>query len=200
MPGYGLCGKIVAVPGNGDALASHLLEAAAALEAVAGCELYVVSRERGGAPSVTGAGRGAEAHRPCASSYGKHGRAVRTTAHRWKGVALPVRGCGLPEQVVLSPGDRAWTTLRSPLDFAEPDEVVVAVEERDSRISHGWSTISPMPATLSRAFHLAGSSSRTRSAARSSDCGRATSGTTPAARRFGLAVKCSRMVPRRTGA
>ncbi len=32
MPDYGLCGKIVALPGRGDTLASHLLEAAAVLE------------------------------------------------------------------------------------------------------------------------------------------------------------------------
>ncbi len=45
MPQYGLVGKIVAKPGEGDALAGHLLEAAAALEEVAGCHLYVVSRD-----------------------------------------------------------------------------------------------------------------------------------------------------------
>lgn len=45
MAGYGLCGKIVATAGNGDALANHLLDAASALEAVEGCHLYVVSRD-----------------------------------------------------------------------------------------------------------------------------------------------------------
>ena len=43
--GYGLCGKIVATAGNGDALAGHLLEAAAALEDLDSCHLYVVSRD-----------------------------------------------------------------------------------------------------------------------------------------------------------
>jgi quinol monooxygenase YgiN len=41
---FGLCGNIVATPGNGDALAAHLLHAAAALEDVAACQLYLVSR------------------------------------------------------------------------------------------------------------------------------------------------------------
>lgn len=45
MPEYALCGKIVAAPGQGDALARHLLDAAAALEDVRGCHLYVVSRD-----------------------------------------------------------------------------------------------------------------------------------------------------------
>lgn len=52
MPGYGLCGKMVAVPGHGDALAGHLLDAAAALEGVSGCHLYVVSRDPGDADAV----------------------------------------------------------------------------------------------------------------------------------------------------
>ena len=42
---YGLCGKIVAAPGQGDVLARHLLDAAAALGDVAGCHLYLVSRD-----------------------------------------------------------------------------------------------------------------------------------------------------------
>lgn len=45
MAGYGLCGRIVATAGNGDVLASHLLEAASALEGVEACHLYVVSRD-----------------------------------------------------------------------------------------------------------------------------------------------------------
>ena len=42
---YGLFGKIVATPGQGDTLAAFLLEAAAGLEDVAGCHLYVVNRD-----------------------------------------------------------------------------------------------------------------------------------------------------------
>ncbi len=45
MAGYGLCGKIVATAGNGDALASYLLDAALALEDINGCHLYIVSRD-----------------------------------------------------------------------------------------------------------------------------------------------------------
>jgi quinol monooxygenase YgiN len=45
MAGYGLCGKLVATPGNGDVLAGHLLDAASALEDVDGCHLYVVNRD-----------------------------------------------------------------------------------------------------------------------------------------------------------
>ena len=52
MAGYGLCGKIVATAGNGDALAGHLLDAAAALEDVNGCHLYVVSRDPAEAEAV----------------------------------------------------------------------------------------------------------------------------------------------------
>ncbi len=43
--GYGLCGKIVASPGQGEVLARHLLDAAAALGDVAACRLYLVSRD-----------------------------------------------------------------------------------------------------------------------------------------------------------
>ena len=42
---YGLFGRMTATAGNGDALAAHLLEAAAALEEVRECELYLVSRD-----------------------------------------------------------------------------------------------------------------------------------------------------------
>lgn len=52
MPSYGLCGKIVANPGHGGTLAGHLLDAAAALENVDGCRLYVVSRDPGDADAV----------------------------------------------------------------------------------------------------------------------------------------------------
>ncbi len=45
MAGYGLCGKIVATAGNGGVLASYLLDAASALEDVASCHLYAVSRD-----------------------------------------------------------------------------------------------------------------------------------------------------------
>lgn len=41
---YGLCGKIVATAGQGDALAQHLLDAAEALGSVEGCRMYVVNR------------------------------------------------------------------------------------------------------------------------------------------------------------
>ena len=41
---YGLCGKIVATPGDGDTLAQHLLDAAEALGDVDGCRLYLVNR------------------------------------------------------------------------------------------------------------------------------------------------------------
>lgn len=49
---YGLCGKIVARPGQGDALARHLLDAAAALEDVPGCHLYLVSRDAHDADAI----------------------------------------------------------------------------------------------------------------------------------------------------
>lgn len=49
---YGLCGQIVARPGDGDALAALLLDAAAAMGAVAGCHLYVVSRDPGNEDAV----------------------------------------------------------------------------------------------------------------------------------------------------
>ena len=45
MAGYGLCGKIVATTGNGDALAGYLLDAASALESVRGCHMYAVNRD-----------------------------------------------------------------------------------------------------------------------------------------------------------
>lgn len=41
---YGLCGKIMAVEGQGDALERLLLEAAAVLEELDDCRLYIVSR------------------------------------------------------------------------------------------------------------------------------------------------------------
>lgn len=43
--GYGLCGKIVATSGDGDTLEGYLLAAASALEGIAACHLYVVSRD-----------------------------------------------------------------------------------------------------------------------------------------------------------
>ena len=49
---YGLCGKIIATEGHGDALAQHLLEASAALNDVATCQMYVVSRDPGDADVV----------------------------------------------------------------------------------------------------------------------------------------------------
>lgn len=52
MVGYGLCGRIVATAGNGDALAGYLLDASAALEDVRGCHLYVVSRDPDEAEAV----------------------------------------------------------------------------------------------------------------------------------------------------
>lgn len=45
MSDYGLFGKLMAVVGEGDTLAGHLLEAAVALEELAACRLYVVSRD-----------------------------------------------------------------------------------------------------------------------------------------------------------
>lgn len=42
---YGLCGKIVAAPGQGGVLAGHLLDAAVALGEVTGCSLYLVNRD-----------------------------------------------------------------------------------------------------------------------------------------------------------
>jgi quinol monooxygenase YgiN len=45
MSRFGLCGKIVATPGQGDTLAGLLLDAAAAMDGVAGCLLYMVSRD-----------------------------------------------------------------------------------------------------------------------------------------------------------
>ena len=49
---YGLCGKIVAVQGQGDALAGHLLDAAAALSDVENCRLYLVNRDPSDADAV----------------------------------------------------------------------------------------------------------------------------------------------------
>ena len=46
MAGYGLFGRMLATPGQGGALAAHLLEAAEALQDVAGCRRYLVSRDR----------------------------------------------------------------------------------------------------------------------------------------------------------
>ena len=43
MDRFGMFGKIMAKPGQRDALAEHLLEAARLLGPVAGCELYVVN-------------------------------------------------------------------------------------------------------------------------------------------------------------
>lgn len=45
MAGYTLCGNLRAAPGQGDALAGFLLEAADALEAAEGCLLYLVHRD-----------------------------------------------------------------------------------------------------------------------------------------------------------
>lgn len=44
MAGYTLCGSFRAVPGEGDALAGLLLEAAEALSEAEGCVLYLVHR------------------------------------------------------------------------------------------------------------------------------------------------------------
>ena len=65
MPRYGLVGKIVAIPGRGATLAAHLLDAAAALEEVAGCQLYLVSRDPADPDAlwVTEVWESAEAHR-----------------------------------------------------------------------------------------------------------------------------------------
>lgn len=65
MAKYGLCGKILAVPGSGEALAGYLLDAAAALEEVAGCHLYVVNRDPAEADAVwvVEVWESAEAHR-----------------------------------------------------------------------------------------------------------------------------------------
>jgi len=65
MAAYGLCGKVVAIPGQGDALAGHLLDAAAALEDEAGCLLYMVSRDPADAETVwvVEVWRSAAAHR-----------------------------------------------------------------------------------------------------------------------------------------
>lgn len=39
---YGLCGKMKAHPGQGEALLKHMLSSAAHMEAVVGCHLYVI--------------------------------------------------------------------------------------------------------------------------------------------------------------
>lgn len=52
MSEYGLCGKIVATPGNGETLAGYLLDAASALEDVEECRLYLVSRDLADADAV----------------------------------------------------------------------------------------------------------------------------------------------------
>jgi quinol monooxygenase YgiN len=41
---FGLCGKIVATPGDGETLAGHLLDAAHALQDVEDCQMYLVNR------------------------------------------------------------------------------------------------------------------------------------------------------------
>ncbi|HXD70648.1 MAG TPA: putative quinol monooxygenase [Gaiellales bacterium] len=51
-PLYGVHGRIVAQPGQGDELAAILREAAAGLETNPGCLLYVVSRAAGDPDSV----------------------------------------------------------------------------------------------------------------------------------------------------
>jgi quinol monooxygenase YgiN len=43
MSKFGLYGKIIAQPGQRDALVAGLLEAAALMQHVAGCELYIVN-------------------------------------------------------------------------------------------------------------------------------------------------------------
>jgi quinol monooxygenase YgiN len=65
MSAYGLYGRMLAVAGQGDALAALLLEAAAALEEVAECRLYLVSREAGNRDAVwvVEVWESAEAHR-----------------------------------------------------------------------------------------------------------------------------------------
>lgn len=65
MADYGLCGKIVATTGHGDELATHLLNAAAALEQVPACRLYLVSRDAADADAlwVVEVWDTAEAHR-----------------------------------------------------------------------------------------------------------------------------------------
>ena len=45
MSDYGLFGKLMAIAGEGDTLAGHLLEAAVALEELSACRMYVVSRD-----------------------------------------------------------------------------------------------------------------------------------------------------------
>jgi quinol monooxygenase YgiN len=45
MADFGLSGKMTAIPGQGDALAAHLLEAATALEGERSCHLYLVARD-----------------------------------------------------------------------------------------------------------------------------------------------------------
>lgn len=51
-PRYGLCGSILATEGEGDTLASLLLEAATALEFADGCRLYLVNRDPSDADRV----------------------------------------------------------------------------------------------------------------------------------------------------
>jgi quinol monooxygenase YgiN len=61
---YGLNGKLIAQPGQGDALAAHLLEAARLLEPVDDCDLYVVGRSEDDPDAVwvTEVWRSKEAH------------------------------------------------------------------------------------------------------------------------------------------
>lgn len=49
---YGRHGRIVATPGNGDALAALLLEGAEGLGDMRGCRLYVISRDPGDPDSI----------------------------------------------------------------------------------------------------------------------------------------------------
>jgi quinol monooxygenase YgiN len=52
MAEYGLFGRISATEGDGDALAGHLMDAAAALGEVPSCRAYVVSRDPADADAV----------------------------------------------------------------------------------------------------------------------------------------------------
>ncbi len=45
MSDYGLFGKLMAIAGEGDTLAGHLLEASVAVEELPACRMYVVSRD-----------------------------------------------------------------------------------------------------------------------------------------------------------
>jgi len=99
---YGLFGKIIAQPGQGDALAALLLRAAEGMRDLDGCYLYIVSRDPGDVDAVwvTEAWRSADDHRaslsqPATQTLIAEGRAlIAAMGERFE--VIPQGGKGLP--------------------------------------------------------------------------------------------------------